>query len=85
VRQLLVTADILPPNRLFLQELHDVTSRKKAFFIVTAVKASNLKRQVKYMIKIYWARNNLSEQTSSDALPVVIEERYSGILLSAHP
>jgi hypothetical protein len=31
----------VPPNRPFLQESHGVTSQKKAFFVVTAVKTSN--------------------------------------------
>jgi hypothetical protein len=32
----------LPPKRRFLQESHGVTSQKTAFFIITAVKTSNL-------------------------------------------
>jgi hypothetical protein len=32
----------IPPNRRFLQEPHGVTSQKTPFFIVTAVKTSNL-------------------------------------------
>jgi hypothetical protein len=32
------------PKRRFIQEPHGVTSQKKAFFIVTAVKTSNLKQ-----------------------------------------
>jgi hypothetical protein len=32
----------VPPKRRFLQEAHGVTSQKTAFFIVTAVKTSNL-------------------------------------------
>jgi hypothetical protein len=39
VRRLLVTA---PPKRRFLREPNDVTSQKTPFFIVTAVKSSNL-------------------------------------------
>jgi hypothetical protein len=53
VRRLLVTANVVPSSpilvtpmiearrsseRLFLQERHDVTSQKTAFFIVTAMK-----------------------------------------------
>jgi hypothetical protein len=37
----LVRTDV-PPKCRFLQEPHVVTSQKMAFFIVTAVKASNL-------------------------------------------
>jgi hypothetical protein len=32
----------VPPKRRFLQELHGATSQKTPFFIVTAVKTSNL-------------------------------------------
>jgi hypothetical protein len=32
----------VPPKRRFLQEPHDITSQKMAFFIVTTVKTSNL-------------------------------------------
>jgi hypothetical protein len=32
----------VPPKRLFLQEPHGVTTQKTPFFIVTAVKTSNL-------------------------------------------
>jgi hypothetical protein len=32
----------VPPKRRFLQEPHSVSSQKTAFFIVTAVKTSNL-------------------------------------------
>jgi hypothetical protein len=32
----------VPPKRRFLEGLYDVTSQKTAFFIVTAVKTSNL-------------------------------------------
>jgi hypothetical protein len=56
VRRLLVTAsavpsslilvtlmkEALPPKRPFLQEPHGVTSQKTPFFIITAVKTSNL-------------------------------------------
>jgi hypothetical protein len=57
VRRLLVTASVVPsspilvtlmqealvpPKRLFLQEPHGVTSQKAPFFLVTAVKTSNL-------------------------------------------
>jgi hypothetical protein len=33
---------LVPPKRLFLQDPHGVTSQKTPFFIVTAVKTSNL-------------------------------------------
>jgi hypothetical protein len=39
LRRLLVAASDVPS---FLQESHDVTSKKTPFFIVTAVKSSNL-------------------------------------------
>jgi hypothetical protein len=42
VRRLLVTASVVPPKHRFLQEPHRVTSQKTPFFIVTAVKISNL-------------------------------------------
>jgi hypothetical protein len=59
VRRLLVTASVvpsspiqvtlmkeaLPPKRRFLQEPRGVTSQKTPFFIVTAVKTSNLTRK----------------------------------------
>jgi hypothetical protein len=58
VRRLLVTANVVPikpilvtlimevlrsPKRRLLQEPHSTTSQKTAFFIVTAVKTSNLR------------------------------------------
>jgi hypothetical protein len=33
---------IVPPKRRFTQDLHGAISQKTAFFIVTAVKTSNL-------------------------------------------
>jgi hypothetical protein len=36
----------VPPKRRFLQEPHGVTSQKTPFFIVTAVKTSNLTRPI---------------------------------------
>jgi hypothetical protein len=33
----------VPPKRRFLQEPHGVTTQKTPFFIITAVKTSNLK------------------------------------------
>jgi hypothetical protein len=39
---LAVTSVQVPSNRRFLQEPHGVTSQKTPFFIVTAVKTSNL-------------------------------------------
>jgi hypothetical protein len=33
----------LPPKRRFTQDLHGATSQKMTFFIVTAVKISNVK------------------------------------------
>jgi hypothetical protein len=38
----LMTEELRSPEMWFLQEPHGVTSQKTAFFIVTAVKASNL-------------------------------------------
>jgi hypothetical protein len=42
--QILVTLMMkyVPPKRRFLQEPHGVTSLKMVFFIITAVKTSNL-------------------------------------------
>jgi hypothetical protein len=34
----------VPPKRRFLQEPHGITTQKTPFFIVTAVKTSNLKK-----------------------------------------
>jgi hypothetical protein len=42
----------IPPKRLFLQEPHGVTSQKTAFFIVTAVKTSDLTRDIITQIEI---------------------------------
>jgi hypothetical protein len=38
----LMMEGLVPPKRRFLQEPHGVTSQKTPFFIVIAVKASNL-------------------------------------------
>jgi hypothetical protein len=61
VRRLLVTACVVPsspifvtlmkkapgpPKRRFLQEPHGVTTQKTQFFIVTAVKTSNLTQKI---------------------------------------
>jgi hypothetical protein len=32
----------VPPKRQFLLEVHDITSQKTAFFIITGLKTSNL-------------------------------------------
>jgi hypothetical protein len=63
VRRLLVAASVVPsspilvtllkerqvpPKRRFLQEPHDVTSQKTPFFIVTAVKTSNLTKSTQF-------------------------------------
>jgi hypothetical protein len=45
----------VPPKRRFLQEPHGVTSQKTAFFIVTAVKTSNLTTFTKFIV------NNFSQ------------------------
>jgi hypothetical protein len=37
-----ITSRYIPPKRHFTQDLHSATSQKTAFFIVTAVKTSNL-------------------------------------------
>jgi hypothetical protein len=64
VRLLLVTANIVHSSpilvplmmeantskRQFLQEPHGVTSQKTVFFIVTAVKTSNLKLKIVYLV-----------------------------------
>jgi hypothetical protein len=39
----------IPPKRRFLQEPHGVTSQKKLFFIVTAVKTSNLTKKFVFL------------------------------------
>jgi hypothetical protein len=39
---------VVPPKRRFLQEPHGVTSQKTPFFIVTAVKTSNLRYYLAY-------------------------------------
>jgi hypothetical protein len=41
----------------FLQELHGVTSEKTPFFIVTAVKTSNLTRLWLYSVPSQWSRD----------------------------
>jgi hypothetical protein len=46
-RAAFVRADV-PPKRRFLQESRGVTSQKTAFFIVTAVKTSNLTNLILY-------------------------------------
>jgi hypothetical protein len=45
----LVRSDVLDECQ-FLQEPHDVTSQKMAFFIVTAVKTSNLTKIVFFIV-----------------------------------
>jgi hypothetical protein len=45
----LVRTDV-PPKRLFLQEPQGVTAQKMAFFIVTAVKTSDLTYQNTFCI-----------------------------------
>jgi hypothetical protein len=45
-RVALLRSDV-PPKRQLLQELYGVTSQKMAFFIVTAVKISNLAMNMK--------------------------------------
>jgi hypothetical protein len=52
VRRLLVAACV-PPKRRFLQEQHGVRTQKTPFFIVTAVKTSNLP---KILSRIYGLR-----------------------------
>jgi hypothetical protein len=42
---------LVPLKRRFLQEPHGVTSQKTPFFIVTAVKTSNLARTVIIALK----------------------------------
>jgi hypothetical protein len=63
VRRLLVTASVVPSSpilvtlvkvalstkRRFLQEPHGVKSQKSPFFIVTAVKTSNLTYPLRYL------------------------------------
>jgi hypothetical protein len=42
VTRVVLVKTYVPPKRLFLQKPHGVTSQKAAFFIVIAVKTSNL-------------------------------------------
>jgi hypothetical protein len=53
-----------PPKRLFTQELHGATSQKTAFFIVTAVKTSNLTRYWSFrfhrILEVAWVAEQLS-------------------------
>jgi hypothetical protein len=42
----LMKTALIPPKRQFLQELHGATSQKTPFFIVTAVKTSNLTEEI---------------------------------------
>jgi hypothetical protein len=44
----------VPPKRRFIQDLHGATSQKTAFFIVTAVKISNLIRVYQFGVHIYF-------------------------------
>jgi hypothetical protein len=64
----------IPPKRLFTQDLHDATSQNTAFFIVTAVKTSDLTNLIFNYIEIWSLRysqknertekeNNKSEHT----------------------
>jgi hypothetical protein len=39
----MMEATYVPPKRRFLQEPHDITCQKTAFFIVSAAKTSDLK------------------------------------------
>jgi hypothetical protein len=48
----------VPPKRRFLEEPHGVTSKKIAFFIVTALKTSN----VTYFVDIYLKINYFKTQ-----------------------
>jgi hypothetical protein len=54
----------VPPKRRFLQELHGVTSQKTQFFIVTAVKTSNLT----YIFMINSAINYFKSTKNLDVL-----------------
>jgi hypothetical protein len=44
LRRVALVRTEVPPKRRFLQEPHGVTTQKTPFFIVTAVKTSNLTR-----------------------------------------
>jgi hypothetical protein len=51
----------VPPKRRFLQEPHGVTTQKTPFFIVTAVKTSNLIMVLLFCIEVflfYYRRNS---------------------------
>jgi hypothetical protein len=65
--RLLVTASVVPsssilvpPKRRFLQEPHGVTSQKTPFFIVTAVKTSNL-TLIHLLLHLYHQRTTLQK------------------------
>jgi hypothetical protein len=49
-----------PPKRRFTQDLHGVTSQKTAFFIVTAVKTSNLTWSYRISTQIWILRKHVS-------------------------
>jgi hypothetical protein len=52
LRRVALVRNEYPPKRRLLQDSHGVTSQKTAFFIVTAVKISNLK--IFYIILNYF-------------------------------
>jgi hypothetical protein len=63
----------VPPKRRFLQEPHGVTTQKTPFFIVTAVKISNL---TKYGI-IFWGNSTDNKK--------VFEKKILRIILGIKP
>jgi hypothetical protein len=60
----------VPPKRRFLQEPHGVTSQKMAFFIVTAVKTSNLTLHV----EVFHCSVPYNHTAVSRELPIVLKD-----------
>jgi hypothetical protein len=56
----------IPPKRRFLQEPHGITSQKTAFFIVTAVKTSNLMELCFLCSLCLYVISRTSQQLQSD-------------------
>jgi hypothetical protein len=84
---------ICSPKRRFIQYLHGATSQKKAFFIVTAVKTSNLTRNSMSVIKsegvLPFHMNPPMDQISDEINPVhnnthLYKIHFNSILPSIH-
>jgi hypothetical protein len=67
--------EAVPPKRRFLQELQGVTSQNTPFFIVTALKTSNLTFQVLVYEKIWWWKWFVHSLFPTSELPAVMEYR----------